>query len=67
LLYISTNGSIYYYLARESAGIATAGDNPEGWAHSHFDWDENTAKSVGVTLHYWYMGDAPGQEPAICG
>jgi hypothetical protein len=57
LLYISTNGSMFYALARESADLSSLGDDPEGWAHSHFDWEENTAKSAGVTLHYWYMGD----------
>jgi hypothetical protein len=57
LLYISSNGSMYYYFAKSCAEYADLEDEPDNWAHAHFDQDENTAKSVGVTLHYWFMGD----------
>jgi len=56
LLCISTNGRQFQSLARACKDIADSGDDPDSWAHEHFDWEENTSKSVGLDLRYWYMG-----------
>jgi len=56
LLYISTNGIQFQSLARACKDIADSGEDPDSWAHEHFDWKENTSKSVGLDLRCWYMG-----------
>jgi len=55
-LYISTNGTQFQSIALACKGIADSGEAPDSWAHEHFDWEENTSKSVGLDLRYWYMG-----------
>lgn len=55
-LYISSNKDVFSSLACAASNLSEYGDDVEYndfSPHSHFDWQENTSNSVGVTLYYW--------------
>ena len=58
-LTISANGYMYRCMANDSRQMAnipdayTSNDCPE---HFHYDWNERTSRSSGMTLRYWYNG-----------
>lgn len=54
-MYISTNRDGFHSLARGASDMSEYGDQyMDGFLpHRHFDWDENTSASLGVTLYYW--------------
>lgn len=55
LLIISGNGDVFTAFAHTAINFASDGDTAErNDDHAHYDWDENTAKSPGVTLLYWH-------------
>lgn len=57
LLIMSGNSDIFTSLAQSCASLAEYGDDADYNKyppHRHHDWDENTAKSVGITLYYWH-------------
>lgn len=57
-LIMSTNKNMFVYMAMGCVGMAECGDDAVEnlMPHEHYDWQENTAKSVGITLHYWHNG-----------
>lgn len=55
-LYITTNRDVFSSLACGASNLAEYGDDVQYndfSPHYHFDWNENTATSVGITLYYW--------------
>jgi hypothetical protein len=53
---ISTNADGFSSFAQSCSNLAEYGDdskNNEFPPHMHHDWDENTSKSLGITLYYW--------------
>lgn len=57
LLIMSGNGDIFTSMAQSCENLAEYGDDVEfnkSPPHMHHDWDENTAKSVGITFYYWH-------------
>jgi len=60
LLIMSGNGDIFTSMAQSCANLAEYGDDAEynkHPPHMHHDWDENTAKSVGITMYYWHHNE----------
>lgn len=57
-LIISGNRHIFTLLAQSCKNLSQYGDNMayNDW-HLHHDWGENTAKSLGITLHYWHHSE----------
>lgn len=56
-LFIYTNGDGFKSLSNGAFNMAENGDDVElndYSPHYHFDWDENTSKSEGLTLYYWH-------------
>ncbi len=55
-LYISTNKDGFSSLSFGACNIAEYGDNyyEDFLPHAHYDWNENTSASVGVTLYHWH-------------
>lgn len=55
-MYISTNGDGFSSLSSGACNMAEYGDNyyNDFLPHVHYDWDENTSKSVGVTFYHWH-------------
>ncbi len=53
-MYISTNSDGFKSLSHGAYNLTEYGDEyMEDLPHMHYDWGENTAASVGVTLYYW--------------
>lgn len=55
-LYITTNRDGFSSLACGAGNLSKYGDDVQYNdfpPHLHFDWEENTCSSVGVTLYYW--------------
>ncbi len=52
---ITTNRDVFSALARGAQKMQAYGDDYHNdfSPHTHFDWDENTSVSLGVTLYYW--------------
>lgn len=62
-LIMSGNRDVFTMLAQSVECLSEYGDdqkNNEIRAHRHHDWDENTAKSVGITFYYWHHGGESG-------
>lgn len=56
-LFITTNRDGFSALAYGADHLAAYGDDVKYNTyppHDHFDWDENTSVSTGVTLYYWH-------------
>lgn len=56
-MFISTNGDGFQDLANGARRMSKYGDDIECndySPHCHYDWSENTSKSVGITLYYWH-------------
>ncbi|HEU6438290.1 MAG TPA: hypothetical protein VE028_12630 [Nitratidesulfovibrio sp.] len=56
-LLVSTNRDMYLAMAWSSLEMTTIPDEDASndyAAHAHFDWDDATSKSPGLTLRYWY-------------
>ncbi|KNY25857.1 hypothetical protein [Pseudobacteroides cellulosolvens] len=54
-LHISTNRDGFSSLAYGAGNMAEYGDVYYNFfPHVHYDWDENTYKSVGVNLYHWH-------------
>lgn len=56
LLFFSTNSDGYMTLANSYDILAEYGDDiqfNDYSPHQHHDWEENTAKSIGITFYYW--------------
>lgn len=55
ILFLSTNRDGFISLAMGASNLAKCGDKYYDFMpHYHFDWDENTSASVGVTLYHWH-------------
>ncbi len=53
-MYISTNRDGFCSLAAGAEEMAENGDEHYDYlCHRHYDSDENTSASVGVTLYHW--------------
>lgn len=54
-MYITTNRDGFYHLSMGADQLAGYGDDYKNdfLAHVHFDSNENTASSLGLTLYYW--------------
>ncbi len=54
-MYISTNKDGFHSLSCGAYHLTEYGDEymENFLPHMHFDWNENTAASVGATLYYW--------------
>jgi len=60
LLIISGYRETFTSMAQSCARLSKCGDDAECnfEAHEHHDWDEeNTAKSIGISFHYWHNGE----------
>jgi len=58
-LTISTNGYMYRCMARDSREMINIPDRQTSnnyTEHFHYDRDETTSRSYGMTLRYWYNG-----------
>jgi hypothetical protein len=57
LLIISGEREVFTSMAQSCANLSKYGDDAtynQYPAHEHHDWDENTAKSIGITFYYWH-------------
>lgn len=64
LLILSGEKLVFTSMAHDCARLSEYGDNSkynECPPHMHYDGDENTAKSVGITLYYWHNGGNDNQ------
>ncbi|MDF2587640.1 MAG: hypothetical protein K0S41_1481 [Anaerocolumna sp.] len=54
-MYISTNRDGFSSLSCGAYNLIQYGDVyiEDSLPHMHYDWNENTSTSVGVTLFYW--------------
>lgn len=55
-LYISTNRDGFTNLSNGAKYMGKYGDDitfNDDPPHTHFDWKENTSKSIGLTMYYW--------------
>lgn len=60
-LIISTNGDILRHMSndsREMINIPDASTSNYYPEHFHYDWNEPTFRSAGMTLRYWYNGES---------
>lgn len=56
-IYITTNADGFHYLAYGAKSMVEYGDDEfynECSSHCHYDWKENTSKSIGITMFYWH-------------
>ncbi|SHO52525.1 hypothetical protein [Anaerocolumna xylanovorans] len=55
-MYISTNRDGFHSLSCGACNLTEYGDEyiEDYLPHMHYDWNENTSVSVGVTLYYWH-------------
>lgn len=55
-MYISTNNDGFQSLSHGAYNLTEYGDEyiEDYLPHMHYDWGDNTAASVGVTLYYWH-------------
>lgn len=55
-MYISTNKNGFSMLSYGASNMAEYGDihYNESLPHAHYDCDENTSKSIGVTFYHWH-------------
>lgn len=54
-MYFTTNKYGFSSLARGAFHLTKYGNNYYDFLpHEHFDWDENTSSSTGVTLYHWH-------------
>ena len=59
LLIISGDREVFTLMAQSCAWLSEYGDDNENNncpPHIHHDWEENTAKSMGITFYYWHNG-----------
>ena len=55
-LILSSNRDVFTSMAQSCKSMSELEDDDEmnnSPPHMHHDWDENTAKSVGITFYYW--------------
>lgn len=58
IMFLSTNRDGFISLAMGASNLAKGGDKYYDFMpHYHFDWDENTSASVGVTLYHWHSSN----------
>jgi len=65
VLIISTNGDNFIDIAHSCDSLTVYNDDAkynQYPAHMHHDWNENTAKSLGITFYYW---QCPSKEDSI--
>ncbi len=64
LLILSGEKLVFTSMAHDCAKLSEYGDNAKYNKyppHMHYDEDENTAKSVGITFYYWHNGGNDNQ------